>query len=123
MKKVLVVEDQPLILKALCYTLDKQGYDYIGAIDGMQGRDFYLQEKPDIVVVDLLLPYVTGQELIEYIRTTEESYTKIIVLSSMYRPDTIQHLFELGIDDFMRKPFMPMELLQRIERLSKYQLN
>ena len=121
--KILVVEDQPLILKSLCYTLDKRGYHSIAAIDGMQGKEFYQQEKPNIVIVDLLLPYVTGQELIEHIRSIEESYTKIIALSSMFRPDTIQHLFELGVDDFMRKPFIPMELLQRIERLVRYDLN
>lgn len=121
--KILVVEDQPLVLKALCYTLEKQGYDYVAAIDGMQGREIYLQEKPDVVIADLLLPFVTGQELIEYIRSIEDNYTKIIVLSSMYMPDTIEHLFELGIDDFIRKPFMPMELIHRIQRLSKYKLN
>lgn len=120
--KVLIVEDQPLILKALCFTLQKRGYTSIAAVDGMQGKDFYIQEKPNVVIVDLLLPYVSGQELVEYIRLTEDDYTKIIVLSSMYRPDTIQHLFELGIDDFMRKPFMPMELIQRIERFSKFEI-
>ncbi len=121
--KILVVEDQPLVLKSLCYTLKKQGYDYIAAVDGMQAREFYLKERPELVIADLLLPFVTGQELIEYIRSIEDNYTKIIVLSSMYMPDTIEHLFELGIDDFIRKPFMPMELLHRIQRLSKYKLN
>jgi len=118
--KVLIVDDQPLILKSLDHTFSKIGYETIAAIDGMQGREFFDEKQPSLAIVDLMLPFVTGQELIEHIRETESSYTKIIVLSSMNMQHTIQDVFALGADDFIRKPFMPAELISRIKRLEKY---
>jgi len=118
--KVLMVDDQPLILKALQFTFDKIGYDSVGAVDGLQGKELFAQTNPAIAIIDLMLPFVTGLELIEYIRETEKKYTKIIVLSAMGKQDTIEHAFELGIDDYLKKPFMPSELVSRVKRLVKY---
>ena len=67
-----------------------------------------------------MLPFLTGLELIEHIRETEKAYTKILVLSSMATEDTISQAFEMGIDDYMVKPFISSELVARVKRLSKY---
>jgi DNA-binding response OmpR family regulator len=69
-----------------------------------------------------LLPFVTGQELIEFIREHEVKYTKVIALSGMSTQATRQHVFSLGADDFVQKPFMPADLLMRVQRLEKFTL-
>ena len=81
---------------------------------------FYDIEKPNLVISDLMLPYLTGLELIEHIRDTEKSYTKILVLTSMGTEDTINQAFEMGIDDYMIKPFISSELVARVKRLERY---
>lgn len=118
--KVLLVDDNAIILRLLDKTFSKMGYETIAAVDGMQARDFFMEEQPQLAIVDLMLPFVSGLELIELIRATETSYTKIIVLSKMGMQDTIQHAFELGVDDYLRKPFMPSELISRVRRLDRY---
>lgn len=118
--KILIVEDNPLLLKSAVYLFKKFNYQVIAAIDGQQAIDFFKSEQPDIVVTDLLLPFATGQELIEFIREQEVKYTKIIALSGMYNEATRQHIFALGADDFVQKPFMPADLLMRVQRLEKY---
>jgi DNA-binding response OmpR family regulator len=120
--KVLIVEDNPLLLKSAVFLFKKFNYQIIAAIDGQQGIDFFKSEQPDIVITDLLLPFATGQELIEFIRDHEVKYTKIIALSGMSTQVTRQHIFSLGADDFVEKPFMPADLLMRVQRLEKYML-
>lgn len=120
---ILIVEDNPMVLKALNYTFSHSEYNVICAIDGLQAKEFYDQEKPAIVISDLMLPFLTGLELIEHIRDTEEKYTKIIVLTSMGMEDSISQAFELGVDDYMVKPFISSELVARVKRLQRYQVN
>jgi len=121
--KVLIVDDQPMILKSLHHVMERAGYETLAAVDGLQAKDFFDQEQPDLAIIDLMLPFVSGKELIEYIRDYEKNYTKIIVLSGMHMQETIEHVFELGADDFVRKPFAPSELLTRLKRLEKYSIH
>ena len=120
---ILIVEDNPMILKALSYTFSHTEYNVACAIDGLQAKEFYDKLRPSIVISDLLLPFITGLELIEHIRDTEVNYTKIVVLSSLGTEDTINQAFDLGIDDYMVKPFVSSELVARIKRLQRYQIN
>lgn len=121
--KILIVEDNPMLLKALSYTFQKAGYQYLSAIDGLQAKEIFDEEQPDMVVSDLMLPFVTGLELIEYIRDTEEKYTKIVAISSMKTEDTINLAFDLGVDDYITKPYIASELVARTRRLQKWNIN
>lgn len=120
---ILIVEDNPMILKSLTYLFSKSEYKVLGAVDGLQAKAFFDDEKPSLVISDILLPFLTGLELIEHIRDTEKDYTKILVLSSLAMEDTICQAFELGIDDYMVKPFIASELIARTKRLLKYTIN
>ncbi len=120
---ILIVEDNPMILKALSYTFSHSEYKVSCAIDGLQAKAFYDELEPSIVISDLLLPFITGLELIEHIRDTEKKYTKILVLSSLGTEDAICQAFDLGIDDYMIKPFISSELVARVKRLQRYQIN
>ena len=121
--KILIVEDNPMLLKALRHTFQKAGYEYLSAIDGLQAKEIFDNEQPDMVVSDLMLPFVTGLELIEYIRDTEERYTKIVALSSMKTEDTISLAFDLGVDDYIIKPYIASELVARTRRLQKWNIS
>ncbi len=120
---ILIVEDNLMILKALSYTFSHTEYKVVCAIDGLQAKEFYDEVKPSIVISDILLPFLTGLELIEHIRDTEENYTKILVLTSMGMEDTICQAFDLGVDDYMLKPFISSELVARVKRLQRYRIN
>lgn len=120
---ILIVEDNPMILKALNYTFSKTNYNVECAIDGLQAKELYNTMQPSLVISDLLLPFLNGLELIEHIRETEEQYTKILVLTSMGMEDSICQAFDLGVDDYMIKPFISSELIARVKRLQRYNVN
>ena len=115
--KILIAEDQPMVLKTISYKLQKSGFETIGAIDGMQAKEFFDIEKPDLVIADIMMPFVSGFELIQYIRNKSKSNIPIIILSGVGEEHRIIEAFDLGADDFMTKPFIPAELVARSKRL------
>ncbi len=119
---ILIAEDNPLILKSLAHTFSQTSLDVHCAIDGLQAKEIYDKVKPSFVISDIMMPFLTGLELIEHIRESELHYTKIIVLSSMKMEDTITHAFDMGVDDFVTKPFASSELIARVKRLIKYNI-
>lgn len=117
--KILVAEDQPLILQSVIYKLQKAGHEVIGVVDGQQAKDFYETEKPDMVLTDILMPFVTGPELIHFIRSQDGDSVPIIVLSQIGMEKDIIKCFDLGADDYITKPFLPAELVARVKRFEK----
>ncbi|MEZ4886123.1 MAG: response regulator transcription factor [Chitinophagales bacterium] len=115
--KVLIAEDQPMILKALVFKMKKAGYEVIAAIDGQQAIELFESEKPDMVITDLYMPFSTGFELITYIRKNCSSSVPILVLSNVGLEQTIVDVFDLGASDFVQKPYRPNELVIRTKRL------
>tara|TARA_B100001109_G_C18864147_1_gene475901 strand:+ start:6225 stop:6584 length:360 start_codon:yes stop_codon:yes gene_type:complete len=115
--KILIAEDQPMVLKTISYKLQKSGFNTIGAIDGQQAKAFFDEEIPDLVIADLMMPFVSGFELLQYIREKYGKKIPIIILSAVGEENRILEAFELGADDFMTKPFIPSELIARTKRL------
>ena len=117
--KILIAEDQPMVLKTIAYKLQKSGFETIGAIDGMQAKEFFDIEQPDLLIADIMMPFVSGFELIQYVRGKCSSGIPIIILSGVGEENKIIEAFDLGADDFMTKPFIPAELVARAKRLLK----
>lgn len=115
--KVLIAEDQPMILKTLAFRMKKAGYEVIAAIDGQQAIEFFESEKPDMVITDLYMPFSTGFEVITHIRKKCNSQVPILVVSGVGLETTIVDVFELGANDFVQKPFRINELVSRTKRL------
>ena len=115
--KILIAEDQPMVLKAVEFKMKKMGYEIITAIDGQQAIEFFDSEKPDIVITDLYMPFSTGLEVISYIRDTCKSSVPILVLSTVGAEGMIVEAFDLGANDYIQKPFKPNELVSRVKRL------
>lgn len=112
-KKILIVDDEEAILKILSIKLRVSGYDVIAASDGRKGLELVRSEKPDLVVLDVILPKMNGLQVLEKLQ--ERSNLPIIAFSA--RPENAQKVISLGADDFIAKPFDVDALIKRIEKL------
>ncbi|NMA68051.1 MAG: response regulator transcription factor [Desulfitobacterium sp.] len=115
MVKIMLVEDDPMIQEFVTYNLEKDGYQVISVDDGRKALDMLQREKPDILILDLMLPGVDGFEICKTIRgDMKNASLPIIILSA--RDDLADKIvgLELGADDYITKPFSPRELLARI---------
>ena len=113
--KILIVEDDPNILEALKYNLGKEGYDTLMAVDGVQALDMARANKLDLIILDIMLPEMSGFEVCRILR--KEMAVHIIMLTA--RDDEIDKVtgLDLGADDYMTKPFSVRELMARIRAL------
>jgi len=116
-KKILIIEDDELMLNILQFILKKENYEIIIAKDGQVGIEKISQHVPDLVITDVMLPYKTGLEIVNYIKK-DFPRIPVIVLSALGEEvRTVDEAFHLGADDFIAKPFNPIELLFRVKRL------
>lgn len=115
--KILVCEDEEILLTSLEFRLKKQGLDVILAADGKEALEKIQNESPDLVVADIMMPHVTGLELITFVRKKMKSDIPIIIISAMGQDDVVLKAFELGATDFISKPFKPSELVLRIKMI------
>jgi DNA-binding response OmpR family regulator len=114
--KVLVIEDERMMLKVIEFRLKKDGFDVQIAEDGKQGLDIVRNWQPDIIVTDIMMPYISGLEIIATVRTELQLQTPIIVLSAVGLEKTVVEAFGLGADDFITKPFSAEELSIRVRK-------
>jgi two-component system response regulator RegX3 len=113
MTRVLVIEDEESFRDALKFMLSREGFDVILAPNGAEGMKLFDSMNPDLVLLDLMLPEVSGTEVCKYIRT--KSNTPVIMLTAKDTEiDKVVGL-ELGADDYVTKPFSTRELLARIK--------
>ena len=110
--RILVVEDEPKIVDVVRLYLEREGFEVLAANDGATGLRRFRQEKPDLVILDLMLPVMDGLEICRTIR--REASTPIIVLTA--RDEEVDKIvgLELGADDYITKPFSPRELVARV---------
>lgn len=119
-KYLLLAEDDELLGALLSYRLEKAGYKVILARNGREVQEFLKQNTPDIIVSDIMMPYYSGIELIDYVRQELGLKIPMIMISSAGNEDNVLSAFELGANDFISKPISPAELIARIDReLSK----
>ena len=113
MEKILVIEDDLAVQRALRRTFESAGFDVSIAPDGAVAMDIFRATTPRIVILDLRLPGKSGQDLCREIKT-ESSNVPILVLSAASDVLDKVLLLELGADDYVTKPFSPRELLARV---------
>jgi DNA-binding response OmpR family regulator len=117
--KILIVEDNQLILKVIETKLKKEGYDVIGCENGKEAIERITDSLPDLVITDIMLPYNSGLEIVNFVKVKLQKSIPVIVLSGLGQEKTIEEAFKLGADDYMTKPFNLSELLMRIRRVSR----
>lgn len=113
--RILVVEDDPNLLDTLKYNLIKDGYKVITAADGARALEIARIEKPELIILDLMLPQLNGFEVCRILR--KEMTVPIIMLTA--RTDEVDKIvgLEIGADDYMTKPFSMRELLARVHAM------
>jgi len=115
-QKILIVEDEKDIVKMLEYNLKKEGYRVIHTGDGDIALSMARREKPELIILDLMLPGLDGLEVCKVLKKDETtSFIPIIMLTAKSQESDKIIGLELGADDYMTKPFSPRELLARIK--------
>ena len=119
MKKynILIVEDDRNIHKVIDAYLKKEGYNPLSAYDGQLALQFFKENKMDLALIDLMIPFKSGEDLIEEIR--KESNIPLIILTAKADEDSRITGFTLGADDYITKPFSPREMVLRVKTLLK----
>src|SRR3989454_6251433 len=114
-QKILVVDDEPHIVELVKYNLLQEGYDVLTAYDGSEAVVCSRQERPDLIILDIMLPYVDGLEVCRQIR--RESAVPIIMLTAKDGELSRVVGLEIGADDYVTKPFSPRELTARVRAI------
>lgn len=115
--KILVCEDDEMVLKMVEFKLRKDGYEVQLASDGKAALDQIRTFQPDLIITDIMMPYLTGLEIVHQVRKSFNLSTPIIIVSSIGLEKTVLEAFQLGADDFITKPFSPNELSVRVKKL------
>lgn len=115
--KILIAEDDPMLLKTLQLRLVKEGYEVIAARDGREAIAKIEESPPDMVITDVMMPWVSGIEIVEMIKKRAGKKIPVIVLSVIDQEAVVMQALELGADDYMTKPFSLKELMTRVKRL------
>src|SRR5215212_7397723 len=110
--RILLVEDEPSLAETVRYALDREGFDVEVATDGQSALDRFAAAAPDLIVLDLMLPVVSGLDVCRRIRATS-TVPIVIVTAKDSEADKVTGL-ELGADDYVTKPFSVLELVSHV---------
>ena len=115
---VLVVDDDPVILKLLEVNFEMEGFTVLLAHDGEEGVAIARTQRPDIVVSDVMMPRMSGLELVEELKSDPDtSDIPIILLTAKAQTADVRAGVDAGADDYITKPFEPLDLVDRVNRL------
>jgi DNA-binding response OmpR family regulator len=115
---VLVVDDDPVILKLLEVNFEMEGFQVVRAADGAEGLERAREVRPDIVVLDVMMPRMTGYEVAKALREDAgTAHIPIIFVTARAQSSDVERGMELGVDDYVTKPFDPLDLIARVNTL------
>lgn len=112
MAKILVIEDELKIRQIIGAYLAKEGFEVLTASDGAQGLQLFKDDQPDLIILDLMLPVIPGEQILTYVRQSSE--IPVIILSAKGAEDERIFGLNIGADDYLVKPFSPRELVARV---------
>jgi len=116
--KVLVCDDERHIVRLIQVNLERQGYQVITAYDGKEGLEKIKSEKPNIVVLDVMMPYMDGFEVLKSLRREKETESiPVIMLTAKAQDKDVFEGYHFGADMYLTKPFNPMELVAFVKRI------
>jgi two-component system alkaline phosphatase synthesis response regulator PhoP/two-component system response regulator VicR len=121
-KKVLVCDDERHIVRLIQVNLERQGYEVVTAYDGKEGLEKIRSEKPALVVLDVMMPYMDGFEVLKNLRKDPATENiPVIMLTAKAQDADVFQGYHYGADMYLTKPFNPMELVTFVKRLSENQ--
>lgn len=113
-KKILIIEDEPAINDIIAFNLDREGYDVSSAYDGADGLEKALSGKPDLILLDVMLPKMDGFEVCKAVREKDHQTPILMLTAREDETDKVLGL-EIGADDYITKPFSMKELMARVK--------
>lgn len=119
-KKILVIDDEKDLIEAVAFRLKANGYDVITAGDGAEGLDKARKERPDLIILDLMLPKMDGYRVCGLLKNDARyGSIPIIMFTARAQEEDIKHGKEMGAEAYITKPFEPETLLSKIKELLK----
>ena len=123
MQKILIAEDEPDILELITFTLEFGGFEVIPTSNGEDALEMTRKEKPDLVLLDVRMPRMTGYDVCKYIKTENEiRKTPVVFLSAKGQEAEVNTGLDLGATDYILKPFAPDYLLERLRNILSHQV-
>jgi DNA-binding response OmpR family regulator len=117
-RKILIADDEPNIVISLEYLMKREGYTVLVARDGQEALDAIIRDRPDLVLLDVMMPKKSGFEVCQAVRANEElQATKILMLTAKGRDTDRAKGLALGADAYMTKPFSTRELVQKVAEM------
>jgi two-component system alkaline phosphatase synthesis response regulator PhoP len=114
-KKAIIVEDNPALMEVLSLQLETFGFSVISANNGMEGVEKAITEKPDLILMDIMMPGMDGREAARRIRSNPETKdVPILATTVLFRESDLRSCIEAGCNDYIVKPFSPQELHEKI---------
>jgi len=114
-RTILVVDDDPVIQKLLAVNFEMEGYRVITAGDGVEGIDQVRRERPDLVLLDVMMPRMDGIAVVRHLKADPSiAAIPVILLSAKAQSTDINGGLDAGADDYVTKPFDPLELLDKV---------
>ncbi len=115
--KILIAEDDSLILKTLELCIKRDGYEIICCVDGLDAMEKIELMNPDLIIVDIMLPYFSGLEIVGKVKQNKDA-PPVIVISAMGQQSVVDEAMKLGADEYISKPFNINLLTSHISRLT-----
>jgi len=119
LKRILCIEDESEMIDLIRLILGRRGFDVIGASGGVEGLEMIRQEKPDLILLDLMMPDMDGWEVYQQMKADEETRNipVVVVTAKAQSIDKVLGLHIAKVDDYIAKPFSPQELLNSVEKV------
>ena len=117
-QKILVVDDEPNIVQSLAFVFNREGFDVATAGDGVQAMSMIRDSKPNLLILDIMMPNKNGYEVCQEIKSGPKLQDiQVVMLSSISNEDSRRHAMSQGADDYINKPFSLMQVVTRVKEL------
>jgi two-component system alkaline phosphatase synthesis response regulator PhoP/two-component system response regulator VicR len=119
-KKILAVDDERAIVRLVQVNLERQGYEVVTAFDGKEALEKVETEHPDLIVLDVMMPYMDGFEVLQNLKKNQATRDiPVIMLTAKAQDADVFRGWQSGVDCYLTKPFNPMELTAFVKRIFK----
>ncbi|NUQ71025.1 MAG: response regulator [Chthonomonadales bacterium] len=117
-KKILAVDDEKAIVRLVQVNLEREGYEVVTAYDGREALEKVASERPDLIVLDVMMPYMDGFEVLQNLKKDPETRDiPVIMLTAKAQDQDVFRGWQSGVDCYLTKPFNPMELKAFVKRV------
>lgn len=118
--RVLIAEDEPHIVESLSFVLGREGFDVSAVLDGESVLEQLRSDRPDVVILDVMLPQLNGFEVLKRIKSEPSlAAIPVVILTAKGQAQDRRMAEEIGVDGFMTKPFSNREIVEEVRRLTK----